>query len=69
MLEKNNKCIPIIGSQSIGEPPTSIKIGNPRTAPPNPRPVLTKPIHVNINPIIAISKGVKFITLLENNKN
>jgi hypothetical protein len=63
MLEKNNKCIPIIGNQSIGEPPMSIKIGRPRTAPPKPRPVLTNPIQVNIMAIINNSRGEKIINL------
>ena len=59
----------MIGSQSIGDPPTNIKIGNPITAPPNPRPVLTKPIHVNISAIITISTEVKLIALNGINKN
>ena len=63
MLEKNRRCIPIIGSQSIGDPPTNIKIGSPITAPPKPKPVLTKPIQVNIRAIIVISKDVKLIGL------
>jgi hypothetical protein len=64
MLEKNKRCMPIIGSQSIGDPPTSIKIGSPITEPPKPRPVLTKPIQVNIKAIIVISRGVKIKSFL-----
>jgi hypothetical protein len=41
----------------------SNKIGRPRTAPPKPRPVLTKPIQVNIMAIINNSKGEKIINL------
>jgi hypothetical protein len=44
-----------MGSQSIGEPPTSIRRGRPRTAPPNPSPVLTKPIHTKMSEIMASS--------------
>jgi hypothetical protein len=63
--EKNNKCIPIIGSQSMGDPPTSIRRGSPKTAPPKPRPVLTKPIHTKMSEINNISNEVNtIITML-----
>ena len=53
--EKKRRCMPIIGNQSIGEPPTSMRSGKPRTAPPNPSPVLTKPIHTKMSAIDTIS--------------
>lgn len=63
--EKNNKWIPIIGSQSIGDPPTSIRSGSPKTAPPKPKPVLTKPIHTKMSEINIISNEVNtIITML-----
>ncbi len=53
---KKNKCIPIIGSQYTGDPPTSNINGSPNAAPPNPSPVRTKPVHTKINPINIRSK-------------
>jgi hypothetical protein len=39
----------------MGDPPTTIRRGSPSTAPPNPRPVLTKPIHTKMSEITTIS--------------
>ena len=64
MPEKNSRWIPIIGSQSIGEPPMSIKIGRPKIAPPKPRPVRTNPIQVKIKAINTNSRDVKVIPFL-----
>ena len=53
--------MPMMGSQSIGDPLTSIKRGRPRTAPPNPSPVLTNPIQTKMREINAISVVVSTI--------
>ena len=52
-----------MGSQSIGDPPTSINSGRPKTAPPKPRPVLTKPIQIKMSEMMTMSTGVKTIIL------
>ena len=53
--------MPMMGSQSIGDPLISIRRGSPRTAPPKPSPVLTNPIHTKMREINAISVVVSTI--------